>query len=685
MAGKAINQYTAFTGNPELVNILVQLKSQSDPNTFEHQKASLADMIKACPDVVMASTYSALPSTGSDGILYIVKDENIIYRWGVELSTPAYVQLTADVITQIIGSGDTTHAPSADAVYDALASEASARESADSNLLSAIQFNTKRIENLEQKSGSEVDVDYPDYSPYGEVPTGKAKNAIVSKLRGVSVAYNQQVVYKNPNSSVWDMTTDADGVVTLTAKISLSGEQSIYVTENFTYISEHKILIFLDKLEITSSKLLASNFSYNFSSPWLTRTAETTIVSRVRNAGCLFRFMQYTSNGFDEGDIIKFKVRATDLTQMLGSSVADYLYSIEQATTGAGVALFKALVSAQDNSYETGRLVSTTYSTVESYSPNILDNTSFVKGRVDAGVIGYASETSSITITETGVDFTVTSAWRGVASGLIRVKPNTTYTLNLTATSSVHAFVSEYTPSGSFIVTNGVNSPFPSTFTTSATTGLIRLSFQLPVVGSVSITNITIKAGNDGTYTPHLLDTLTLPESVTLRGILKVVNNELVVDGDEYDPDTGGIDRKYGTYTFTGNENFVWYPSSGNNPDRFAIALSSLGLDAINDDALLVGYDYVITLYATYDKVFSLVSSFLTIVDSNYDQDTLSNFKQNLAGKTLVYPLATPTPDTPIDPVFDPTIATEGGGTLSTTQTQDPAIVSALEMTYLTL
>lgn len=43
-----------------------------------------------------------------------------------------------------------------------------------------------------------------------------------------------------------------------------------------------------------------------------------------------------------------------DLTQMFGSTVADYIYSLEQATAGAGVALFKALFPADYYEYNAG-------------------------------------------------------------------------------------------------------------------------------------------------------------------------------------------------------------------------------------------------------------------------------------------------------------------------------------------
>lgn len=86
MAGKAINEYNAFTGNPDAVNILVQEKSQgTDHSQAEHKKADLDALLNK-------------------------------------------------KIVQTITENDTTHVPSADAVYDALLTEATERASADTTL-----------------------------------------------------------------------------------------------------------------------------------------------------------------------------------------------------------------------------------------------------------------------------------------------------------------------------------------------------------------------------------------------------------------------------------------------------------------------------------------------------------------------------------------------------------------------
>ena len=47
-----------------------------------------------------------------------------------------------------------------------------------------------------------------------------------------------------------------------------------------------------------------------------------------------------------------------DLTQMFGSTIADYIYSLEQSTAGAGVAWFKKLFPNDYYAYNAGELLS---------------------------------------------------------------------------------------------------------------------------------------------------------------------------------------------------------------------------------------------------------------------------------------------------------------------------------------
>lgn len=66
-------------------------------------------------DVLFYSAYASFPSTGTEGKIYVDKATLFLWYW----NGSAYVKLTD--IVQSITDGDTTHAPSVDAVHDALA------------------------------------------------------------------------------------------------------------------------------------------------------------------------------------------------------------------------------------------------------------------------------------------------------------------------------------------------------------------------------------------------------------------------------------------------------------------------------------------------------------------------------------------------------------------------------------
>ena len=128
-------------------------------------KLPAAQLPDLADDVIVVASPSNLPATGEDGKLYIVKSgsagDNLMYRW--DTTAEDYVQLSVDL---------TAYETKADA----------------SNLKSAIDSNTARIENLEQEHGGLV---ITQYRGSNLVPSGKAKNAKVVSIVGKTRAWNQ--------------------------------------------------------------------------------------------------------------------------------------------------------------------------------------------------------------------------------------------------------------------------------------------------------------------------------------------------------------------------------------------------------------------------------------------------------------------------------------------------------------
>lgn len=154
---------------------------------------------------------------------------------------------------------------------------------------------------------------------------------------------------------------------------------------------------------------------------------------------------------------------------------------------------------------------------VESVGKNLLDNSTFEKGRVDNGVIGYASGTDSLTVENGGVTFTVNTAWRGVVSGLVKVDGNTKYCLSYTATNDYVAFVNCYDANGDWISPSLSN--VSGVFTTNENTAFINVSFQKRTTGTVNVSNLQLEKGETATtFEPYATSSATITLGQTVYG-----------------------------------------------------------------------------------------------------------------------------------------------------------------------
>lgn len=125
---------------------------------------------------------------------------------------------------------------------------------------------------------------------------------------------------------------------------------------------------------------------------------------------------------------------------------------------------------------------------------NLFDNSSFVKGRLDNGVIGYEVNTTSMTITETGVTFTTNSNYRGVVGGLTPVVEGQSYYFKYDTDnpSNLSAFIDYYDSSSNWIS----RSSFSNLFTPPTNCSYVRISFQEKTSGTITVTNIAIYNAN---------------------------------------------------------------------------------------------------------------------------------------------------------------------------------------------
>lgn len=139
---------------------------------------------------------------------------------------------------------------------------------------------------------------------------------------------------------------------------------------------------------------------------------------------------------------------------------------------------------------------------------NKLITSTFVKGRVDNGVIGYADGTTSITSTNNSLTITTNAGYRGATSDWIEVDENTNCIYSQQETISGYGIrIACYDSSKTFIADrSSVN------FTTPANTKYIRFCYLINVASTVTITNPMIRlASANEDYTPHKEQPFTFP------------------------------------------------------------------------------------------------------------------------------------------------------------------------------
>ena len=337
----------------------------------------------------------------------------------------------------------------------------------------------------------------------------------------------------------------------------------------------------------------------------------------------------------------KFRLQCFDLTAMFGSTIADHIYSLEQATAGAGVALFKSLFPKDYYAYDAGSIQSVSgLSEHKTVGFNVWD---------EEWEVGGLS-------TSTGANSSETDRIR--SKNYIHVFPNTSYyfkdptsnnNLRIVIYDSDKNFVRATNWLGNTAVGTGSNGHYVRFFTGGAYGKVYKNDICI---------NISDSAKN-GTYEPYQKHTYALDDSLTLRGIPTLVDGKIKFDGDIYSP-SGKVTRRYGivdlgTLTYTKG-----------NYDAKAVFYASLNdahgkTSTVLDNGLCTKYQSSTARQAVNidDASFSIIDisggANLYIRDDAFLTDDAATFKTAMSGQCLVYELATPTTET-ADPYVSPQI-----------------------------
>lgn len=325
-------------------------------------------------------------------------------------------------------------------------------------------------------------------------------------------------------------------------------------------------------------------------------------------------------------------VMIIDLTAMFGTTIADYIYSLEQATAGSGIAKLKEWGFFTKDYYD--------------YDPGTMRSVEGLQAKETVGFNlwdeewenGYYSRNNGAKAGNSD-----TSYYR--SKNFIHCTPNASYYFGdpaIHANNNTYLGILYYDSSKTFISAGtsvgGVIRQTPS--------NAYYMTFYIAVgtSGSVYHNDFCVNLSDpqrNGTYEPYVKHTYPLDSTLTLRGIPKLVDNELVYDGDEYAAD-GTVRRRYALLTIA-EENIDSVTKASTGVWTIKITVSQRAKS--NSFNVVCSAGYQPTASAPRESGYiRLFGNSVFIYDNNIqDIDTA---KSVLIGKQIVYELDTPTTET---------------------------------------
>ena len=420
------------------------------------------------------------------------------------------------------------------------------------------QMTVGNAEQLVSNVGIEDSVPYNFRTSGGSADIGD--RADVKKVVGVSLPWNQLV--QNGNFA------DTTGWTAPRGNISASSNELTYSVTELGGGSQnriqrdipsvpagHKVLVSVDWNPAHSHDLKIMYWASNLS--YIEKKVLTTMTAGAWNTGsCIITNATDASTniraGFDStsGDVAvndADKVRnfvLFDLTQMFGSTIADYVYTLETANAGAGVAWFRKLFPKPYYAYNAGELMSVQTSAHKMVGFNAWDE-QWELGAYDPN---------------TGEKVVNNNAWR--STNYIPIVGGQTYYFygNFT-TSGSQARIFWYDGAKNFISmsqkwNDAVLAPPYACFCTFRIEGTHASTTEACI-------NLSWDGERNGEYEEYKQWVYPLDSDLTLRGIPKLSSgNDLYYDGDTYESD-GTVKRRFAVKVLNGTEDWKGADSSG--------------------------------------------------------------------------------------------------------------------------
>ena len=473
---------------------------------------------------------------------------------------------------------------------------------------------------------------------------------VYDSIVGASVAWNQQVTNGNfASDSGW---VGSSGIVSVASnKLTFTASEksnfaNIGRTDLATAIIGHKYLVSADITLSEASNYVAINRAGVYSDRFFTLSANAKtrcakIITPSIAGSAIYIYPMREGTGLEVGStMVVENVMCIDLTVLFGSAeIADYVYSLEQANAGAGIAWLRnhGFIDGAYHEYDSGSLKS-------------------VEGVVSHDTVGFNQwdeEWELGGINTSGQETTTSGYYR--SKNYTAVLPNTTYYFKVPTTMSVMFYDSnkdfiEWTTANNATVTTPSNCRYLRFRNTKANT-------WAPYNHDICI---NLSSDRNGEYEPYRKHSYPLDDSLTLRGIYKLdASNRLYADGDVYPP-SGEVGRRYASVTFNGTES-GWTASDG-YVNRFYRIDSTLG--ASSNLLNRISNYLTPTEWGSTAWTFAVRASgyIYVCLDPSATAMTVDDFKAYLASHplTIYYELATPTTES-ADPYQQVQIVDDSG------------------------
>ncbi len=462
-----------------------------------------------------------------------------------------------------------------------------------------------------------------DNAPYKFRTSGGSADignrAYVDKIVGGTIAWNQRMPIYPGNAYSLSSASGTKEAFTPTAQYG-----GVATSLTNTLIKDHK---YLAAATIKSSKNtvnMGNNDGSSNNAVFITGNGTWETVYKIfisNRTGSLYWFVRDN----DLSDFAEINVKNPqlfDLTQMFGSTIADAIYAMEQATAGAGVAWFRKLFPNDYYDYNAGELIS-----VSGLQSHDMVGFNLVHTVIDGELVNR----------NTGEFFKNAGYAR---TDYIPVLPGVPY-YQCESNEILSEWAAFYDADKNFISGTTINNK--TVFIPPNGAVFYCTTMQIRNKNSICI-NLSHNGSRNDEYEPYAKHSYPLDSSLTLRGIPKLsADNQLYFDGDEYLPE-GKVNRRYGIRTFAGESGESWGTASG-TLRRFVISPNDIKTRS-GSTAFLVCDKFIPVDDETIGTIKQYNGQLWVYVDQSIT--TVADFKAWLANNpfSVVYELKTPTEET---------------------------------------